>query len=127
MALVDTVKMGFMTLNLEDNCPIMQLTGLSSLDLCPVEPVMMSTLLSIDMLKLDVLELSLEVVIDKWNDQVEVALCNFVGDINLLEGIMRVGVLLLVMMVLVVMLVAHLIFNYSPFSKICVLISYQQF
>jgi hypothetical protein len=106
VALVAAIKDSMVILNFKHDGPIVLISKLSNLNLSPIEPIMSSAFLSIDVLKLDVLELSLEVVVNKWSDKVEMTLHSLV-ELNLLKGIMRVGVLLLVMMVIVVMIVAH--------------------
>lgn len=71
--------------------PVVLVSEVSSLELSPVFPVMMSSFLGVNMLKLDVLVLSLEVVNDLGLDKVEVSF-NFAGDLNLLERLVRMGV-----------------------------------
>lgn len=117
-----------MLLDLEDDSPVVLISEVSSLELSPVVPVVMSGLLGVDVLELDVIVLSLEVLNDLGLDELEVAL-NVTADFDLLEGLVRVRVgtaaVLVVVVMVVVVLVAHLIFNYSSLSKIRILISYR--
>lgn len=117
MALVAAVKNGMMIFDFVNDGPVMLVSKLSDLDLCPIEPVVMATFLSIDVLKLDVGELSLEVVIDEGSDKIEMTLHLSLVNIDLVESVMGMRIwvasLIFVMVMLVVMLMAHLIFNYS--------------
>ena len=106
MSIVAAVQDGMMILDLEDDGPIVLVPEVSNLDLSPVEPIMVSVLQSVDVLQFDMLELSLEVVVTEWDDKVEMTLNGGI-DLNLFEGVMRVGVMLLVVVVVIVM-VAHL-------------------
>ncbi len=120
-------KDSLMLLDLKNDSPVVLISEVSSFKLSPIMPVVMSALLGIDVLKLDVVVLSLEVADDLWLDQVEMAL-NITGYFHLFEDFFGVGVwtaAMLVMVMLVVMLVAHLIFNYSSLSKIRIFISYR--
>lgn len=77
---------GLMLLDLEHDSPVVLVSKVSSLELGPVVPIMMSALLGVDMLKLDVIVLSLEVLNDLGLDELEVAF-NVTGDFDLLEGL----------------------------------------
>ena len=108
MSLVDTIKDGMVILDLKDNSPVVFVSELTNLALCPVEPVMLSTLLSIHMLKLYVIELALEVVFDKGCDQIKVTL-DLTVNFYLLKSFVgvRVTLVVVVAMMVVVMMVAH--------------------
>lgn len=94
-----------MILDLEDDGPVMLIPEVSDLDLSPVEPIMVSVLQCINVLQFDVLELALEVVVTERDDKVEMTLNGGIN-LDLLEGVVGVGVVLLV--VVVIVMVAHL-------------------
>lgn len=104
MSIVAAVQDGMMILDLEDDGPVMLIPEVSDLDLSPVEPIMVSVLQCVDVLQFDVLELALEVVVTERNDEVEMTLNGGI-DLDLLEGVVGVGVLLVVV---VIVMVAHL-------------------
>lgn len=115
---MNAVKNSMIFLDFKNNSPIVFFSMLAWSHMSPVEPVVMSAFLGIDSFKKYILELSLEVVIDQWHDKVEMTLNIALINFDLLEAIVRVGMpLMVVMMMLVVMLVTHLIFNYSPFIE----------
>lgn len=107
---MDTVKNSVMILNFKDDGPVMFVSELADLHLCPVEPVMLAVLLGISVLKVHWFEFTLVIVVAERNDEVEVTLDQIVLDVNLHEGglvaFTSVSMLGLVMMVVVV--VAHL-------------------
>lgn len=104
MSIVAAVQDGMVILDLENDGPVMLIPEVSDLDLSPVEPIMVSVLQCIDVLQFDVLELALEVVVTEWNDKVEMTLNGGIN-LDLLEGVVGVGVLLVVV---VIVMVAHL-------------------
>ena len=104
MSIMAAVQDGMVILDLEDDGPIVLVPEVSNLHLCPVEPVVVSVLEGVDVLQFDVLELSLEVVVAVRDDEVEMALNGGI-DLDLLEGVVGVGVLLVVV---ASVMVAHL-------------------
>lgn len=106
MSIVAAVQDGMVILDLEDDGPIVLVSKISELDLSPVEPIMVSILQRVNVLQFDMLELSLKVVVTEWDDKVEMALNGGI-DLNLFEGVVGVGMVLLVV-VMVIVMVAHL-------------------
>lgn len=104
MSIVAAVQDGMVILDLENDGPVMLIPEVSDLDLSPVEPIMVSVLQCVDVLQFDVLELALEVVVTERDDKVEMTLNGGI-DLDLLEGVVGVGVLLVVV---VIVMVAHL-------------------
>ena len=104
MSIVAAVQDGMVILDLEDDGPVMLIPEVSDLDLSPVEPIMVSVLQCVDVLQFDVLELALEVVVTERDDEVEMTLNGGIN-LDLLEGVVGVGVLLVVV---VIVMVAHL-------------------
>ena len=91
MAFNTFFKDSLMLLDLKNDSPVVLISEVSSFKLSPIMPVVMSALLGIDVLKLDVVVLSLEVADDLWLDQVEMAL-NITGYFHLFEDFFGVGV-----------------------------------
>jgi hypothetical protein len=108
MPLMDTVKNGMMILYFKDDSPVMFISEFSDLHLGPVEPVMLSVLLGVSVLEVGVSEFTLEVVITKRNNEIEVALDEIVLHLHLHEdGFVGSGVLMLGLVMMVVIAVAH--------------------
>lgn len=103
MSIVAAVQDGMVILDLEDDGPVVLIPEVSDLDLSPVEPIMVSTLQCKDVLQFDMLELALEVIVTERDDKVEMTLNSGIY-LDLLEGVVGVGVLLVV----VIVMVAHL-------------------
>lgn len=111
MSIMAAVQDGMVILDLVDNGPVVLISKFSNLDLCPVEPIMMSVLECVNVLQFDVLELALEVVVAERGNKVEMSLNGGI-DLDLFEGIMGVGVLLVVVIVMVAHLKLIIVFYY---------------
>jgi len=82
---MDGVEDCSVVLDFEDNSPFVEVSECSSFDLNPVEPVVVTILLSIDVVDMNVIKLSVMFSLAKRENEIEVSLNSFIN-FNLLKS-----------------------------------------